>query len=202
MKITVENLKFQNLFHIKKWAISEGSHLLIEGPSGAGKTTLLHLLSGLFLAPDSQIQIGSHSLHKLSDDERSELRKSIFGLVFQKLSLLDHLTALENVMLGTSDISRAQGALQKLGLDSKVGTRTALLSLGEQQRVAVARVLAQQPQIILADEPTSSLDDESAQIVIQALLQAAQNKTLIVVSHDHRLRSAFRQQIAFGDLLK
>lgn len=206
MDIQIENLKFRNIFQLKSWSIPSGQHILVEGPSGSGKTTLLHLISGLFLTPDAKIKIGTHNLQNLSDDERAVLRRDHFGLVFQKLSLLDHLTALENVQLSFFDSTKsrltASEALKKLGLEEKMNSRCSTLSLGEQQRVAVARVISQESDIILADEPTSSLDDESAQIVIHSLVEAARGKTLIVVSHDHRLRSSFQKIVQFKDLVR
>lgn len=154
------------------------------------------------------IHVGDHEITKMTDAERARFRRTNIGLIFQKLNLLSHLTVAENVELALSpNLAPAEGrakrvasALARVKLGDRSGERTAVLSGGEQQRVAVARVLAQAPELILADEPTSSLDDENAAFVIEALKSAAQGKTLLVVSHDDRLHQAFKDVRTLGDL--
>lgn len=195
----------KKLFAVQDWLIPYGKHLLVEGESGSGKTTLLHILAGLFVPEQGAIAVGENRLDKMNDDERCELRKASIGVIFQKLNLIEHLTVLENIQLvrseKTSD-SEIEKVLKKLSLTEKQNELCVGLSLGEQQRVAVARVLAQQPEIILADEPTSSLDEKNAQAVLDSLFDLAKNKTLIVVSHDHRLRSRFSDIKQFEELVR
>lgn len=190
------------LFRIPRFEIPTGRKLLIHGSSGIGKTTLLHLLAGLFPPDEGEVWLGEHALHALDDAARSGLRRRHVGLVFQKLNLLDHLTAAENVRLARRDASpeQVEGALARVGMADKAGQRSAGLSLGEQQRVAVARVLAAAPELLLADEPTSSLDDANTEAVMDALFEAADGRTLVVVSHDHRLAPRFRHTLRFDDL--
>ena len=193
------------LFSIRDLKIPQGSHLLIQGASGRGKTTLLHLIAGLFHPLEGEVQVGDQILGKLNDDARCDLRKSTIGLVFQKLNLIDHMTVEENVRLSLpnpKDQTAIDEALAKVNLIGRNHERCAHMSVGEQQRVAIARVLAQRPQIILADEPTSSLDDVNGQAVLEALKLAAKEKTLIVVSHDHRLTSKFDRVIQFEELIR
>ncbi len=172
--------------------------MLIRGASGKGKTTFLHMLAGLFLPTTGRVRIGSHDLTEMSDADRCALRRQHIGLVFQKLNLLEHLTAAENIILA-SGVSRARAlsSLKVVQMAGRESDRAAWLSVGEQQRVAVARVLAAEPDLLFADEPTSSLDDRNAEFVMSALLDAAKGKTLVVVSHDHRVAPAFRNVMDF-----
>ncbi len=211
MDIHLENIsvslpgRASPLFRMKELAIPFGSKLLIEGASGKGKTTLLHLIAGLLEPTEGNIRIGSHVLSILSQRERSHLRKQHFGIIFQRLNLIEHLTARENVQIGLfgskHKISEADRALDSTGLAGRYLARTSALSLGEQQRVAVARILACQPDIILADEPTSSLDRVNADLVMDSLFAAANGKSLIMVSHDERIRRRFAKVTEFQELL-
>lgn len=124
------------------------------------------------------------------------------SLVFQNLNLLTYLSAEENIELCGASKKIAQECLNKVNLAQKTKCRTQQLSLGEQQRVAVARVLAQQPEIILADEPTSSLDDKNAQQVMSLLMDSSKKTSVIVVSHDHRMANFFDKIISVKDLLR
>lgn len=188
----------RQLFAIPEFNIPFGSHILIQGESGAGKTTLLHLIAGLFVPPEGEVRIGELALSLLSDEKRCDLRRKKIGVIFQKLNLLDHLTCAENVLLSASSY---QQALEHVRLAERAHDRVSYLSLGEQQRVAVARVLAQKPEIILADEPTSSLDEANTEFVMKSLKASAQGRTLIVVSHDHRIAGYFDKVINFKELL-
>lgn len=198
----------RSLFTIRDLKIPHGSHVLIQGASGRGKTTLLHLIAGLFHPQEGKVQIGETDLTGLSDNERCELRHQTIGMVFQKLNLIDHMTVEENIELALKPAAKSDQtktideALKKVNLKGRNNERCAHMSVGEQQRVAIARVLAQEPKIILADEPTSSLDDMNGQAVVEALKSAAENKTLIVVSHDQRLVSQFDRVIKFEELIR
>jgi len=186
----------QALLRINDLNIHPGSRVLIHGPSGAGKTTLLHLIAGLFLPNEGEVAIGGTRLSQLSDGERCEFRRKHFGIIFQSLNLLDHLTCEENILLscgGGSDArASARRALGQVNMQDYDKRYAAHLSIGQRQRVAVARVIASRPLFVLADEPTSSLDDVNCSAVLDALLAVADKRTtLVVVSHDQRIKDRF-----------
>lgn len=190
------------LFAIPRLSIPQGEHLHIHGPSGSGKTTLLHMISGLFVPVQGSVGVGSTRLDHLSDGARAAFRRRHVGVIFQKLNLLEFLTVRENIRLGGADSPHlAQAAIERVGLRDRANDLCSVLSLGEQQRVAVARILALRPDIILADEPTSSLDEDNVRVVIDALIECAQGKTLVVVSHDERLRARLKKTVDFRELV-
>jgi ABC-type lipoprotein export system ATPase subunit len=186
--------------------VAPGERVLIQGASGRGKTTFLHLLAGLFLPASGVIEVGDQRLTTMTDEERCDMRRQKFGIVFQKLNLIEHLTALENVRLalpvGRDSDAIAMAALEDVQLAARAGDRASTMSVGEQQRVAVARVLAARPEIILADEPTSSLDDLNSDFVVKSLFKAAEGRTLIVVSHDARVKKSFDRVVNFTEWAK
>lgn len=189
------------LFAIPRLRIPHGEHLLIHGPSGSGKTTLLHLISGLFVPAEGAVGVGATRLDHLNDGGRANFRRRHVGVIFQKLNLLEFLTVRENIRLGGADSPHLiAAAIERVGLRERADELCSVLSLGEQQRVAVARILALRPDVILADEPTSSLDEENARVVIDALVECAQGKTLLVVSHDERLRARLPKTVDFREL--
>lgn len=210
MKISLNDIKVDlpagggTLFCLPQFEAESGQKILLQGESGRGKTTFLHLMAGLFHPTEGRVQIGEHRLSTLSDEERCQFRRRHVGIIFQKLNLIEYLSPLENVLLcvGESAIDKARKALEAVGLERQSQARSSVLSLGEQQRVAVARVLAADPAIILADEPTSSLDEKNAANVMDLLFQAAQGKTLIVVSHDHRIERKFNSVVQFDQLVR
>ena len=176
--------------------IEGGEVVSIVGPSGSGKTTLLGLLAGLD-APDSgEIQVLGHDLARLSRTEQARLRHRQIGVVFQSFGLVASLTAGENVALpllfaGIPEMERqrrASEALDAVGLPDAATARIDTLSGGERQRVAVARALVHRPAILLADEPTGSLDDANAQVVLGLLIDAVHGTgcSLVLVTHDPR----------------
>lgn len=169
----------------------------IVGPSGAGKSTLLHLIGTLDRPDKGEIIIDDVKIHTLSDDQLSDFRSAHIGFVFQFHHLLPEFTAIENVMLpmliaGQSRIvaqQRAQELLSFLKLDDRVGHKPSELSGGEQQRVAVARALANNPDLILADEPSGNLDTENAQKLHQLFFELRDrfHQTFIIVTHNEEL---------------
>jgi ABC-type lipoprotein export system ATPase subunit len=174
--------------------IDEGSFVVVEGPSGSGKTTLLGLLAGLEPPDAGEITVLGHELSRLSAAERARLRQRRIGIVFQSFGLIASLRAGENVALplalaGVPERerqARAQAALEEVGLGSSSGARIDELSGGERQRVGVARALVIQPAVILADEPTGSLDEENASGVLELLTDAVRRRgaSLVLVTHD------------------
>ena len=174
--------------------IDAGAIVAIEGPSGSGKTTLLGLLAGLE-APDSgEIEVLGHDLSRLTAAERARLRRGRIGIVFQSFGLIASLRADENVALPLALAGvpirerepRARAALEEVGLGSAFGARIDELSGGERQRVGLARALINEPALILADEPTGSLDEENASDVLALLTDAVRRRgaSLVLVTHD------------------
>lgn len=201
MELRLKNIKTP-YFSVSEFHLGPGQKILIQGPSGTGKTTFLHLLAGLYRPTQGDVQWNDQSINTLSESELSSIRRHKISLIFQNLNLLSYLTAEENIELCGVSKKKAEDCLTQVGLAAKFHSRTQQLSLGEQQRVAVARVLALEPELILADEPTSSLDDKNAEQVMSLLLKDFQQKSLIMVSHDHRIEHHFDTILAAKDLLR
>ena len=175
--------------------VAAGESLAIVGASGAGKSTLLGLLAGLDAPSSGQVWLDGQGLSELDEDDRALARAGRVGFVFQSFQLLPGLTAIENVMLPLELAgqrgarSRAQAALESVGLRDRVTHTPNQLSGGEQQRVAIARAFAPQPSVLFADEPTGNLDSTTGKAVADLLFQmnAEQGTTLVMVTHDERL---------------
>lgn len=199
LKVLVKGV-LQPVLALDHCLIPPGEKLIITGQSGTGKTTLLHLFAGLLLPTQGEVLLDGVATARLKDNERTTLRRLSMGLVFQRLNLVEHLTAFENILLsagrGTAAENKAMAALDELSMEHKAGTLVARLSLGEQQRVAVARALVNKPDLLLCDEPTSSLDNVNTQAVAGALLKAhQQGATLVVATHDERLLPLFENRL-------
>lgn len=174
--------------------VQAGTVVAIEGPSGSGKTTLLGLLAGLEVPDAGTLEVMGHELSRLSRTERARLRQGRIGIVFQSFGLIPSLNAGENVALPLALAAvpprdrefRARLALEEVGLGSAYGARIDELSGGERQRVGVARALINEPALILADEPTGSLDEETAGDVLALLTDAVRRRgaSLVLVTHD------------------
>lgn len=172
---------------------------VIVGASGAGKSTLLHILGGLDRPDSGKVIFNDTNIHKLPDDKLTRFRNHNIGFVFQFHHLLPEFTALENVMLpqmikGISEkkaANRAKELLSETSLNDRAGHKPAELSGGEQQRVAVARALANNPDLILADEPTGNLDTQNSLILQEIFinLKSKSNKTFVIVTHNQELLS-------------
>jgi putative ABC transport system ATP-binding protein len=182
-------------------AIEPQGFVAIIGPSGSGKTTLLGLLAGLDRPTRGVVRLDGQDLGSMSEDERARLRADKVGFVFQTFQLIPTLTALENVLVpielrGTQsgngrDENRAKELLERVGLADRMDHYPTQLSGGEQQRVGLARAFASTPKILMADEPTGSLDGETGRTVIQLLeeLNRDTKTTLVLVTHDWALAS-------------
>jgi len=187
--------KKTEILHSLNFEVTKGTSLSITGPSGSGKTTLLGLLAGLDHASAGSIEIDGERMEALSEDQRSFLRLSKMGFVFQNFQLLSNLTALENVMvplelMGLSKPQKkATELLEQVGLGDRLQNYPTQLSGGEQQRVALARAFAHKPTLLMADEPTGNLDGETSKMVEKLLfdLNAEHGTTLVIVTHDHEL---------------
>jgi putative ABC transport system ATP-binding protein len=176
--------------------IARGDFVAIIGPSGSGKSTFLHLMGGMLSPTEGRVRIENDSLYDLTSNERSALRKMKIGFVFQTFNLVPYLTALENVQVplvlaGAGDEDqkrRAESLLGRLGLSDRLDHKPGELSVGQQQRVALARMLANDPALILADEPTGNLDPETADAIMDFLAELnAEGRTIVMVTHDLRL---------------
>ncbi|MGQ0824572.1 MAG: ABC transporter ATP-binding protein [Actinomycetota bacterium] len=185
-----------------------GEFVAVTGPSGSGKTTLLNCLSGLDSVDAGEVVVDGESIHRLSDDERTQRRARTMGFVFQTFDLIPVMTAVENVelplllsgMRAGAARRRAADTLDRVGLGARARHRPGQLSGGEQQRVSVARAVAGEPRIVWADEPTGSLDSESAESVMQLLLGLHERGlTLVVVTHDRGIAAAAPREIAMRD---
>ena len=177
--------------------------LLITGNSGKGKTTLLHLLAGLLRPKKGEILIDEIDISQLSEKNLDQFRGKNIGLILQQSHFIASLTVLENVVLaswlasGKKATEKAEQLLTELDLHSQIHKLPSQLSIGQQQRVSIARALINEPKLLLADEPTSSLDDENAMKVADLLEKLAKNykASLVIVTHDQRLKNKFANQI-------
>jgi putative ABC transport system ATP-binding protein len=179
------------------------------GPSGSGKTTLLSVLGCLLKPQDGRVLVNGKEVTGLREDELTTIRREDIGFVFQAFRLFDSLTALENVVLamevcgqkGQDVRSRAEKCLEDLGMASKRNLKPAEMSGGEKQRVAIARALVREPKILLADEPTASLDSKAGEVIARILHDIAekQQRTVVIVSHDERLRGFAKNIVGLRD---
>lgn len=186
-----------------------GEIVAVVGPSGSGKTTLAHVLGGLITPDSGEVIVGDASVSAYSDKKLSRYRNKTVGFVFQNFSLLSHYNVLENVALPlvpakcppSERRKRALECLRMMGIEAKAEARATDLSGGERQRVAIARALVANPKIIIADEPTGSLDSKRAQeiMTILTLLAHKKNVTVVMVTHDQTLASQADRVIAIRD---
>lgn len=179
-------------------SVARGEAVAIVGPSGSGKSTLLHLIGALDRPDQGRVLLGDLDLGTLDEEARAEVRRSKLGFVFQTHTLLSHLSALGNVLLPTLASGQGRGArdramdlLAEVGLAARAAHRPGQLSVGECQRVAVAQALMGRPELVLADEPTGALDQETAADLVSLLLalRASEGTTLVVVTHDQAVAS-------------
>jgi putative ABC transport system ATP-binding protein len=189
--------------------VSRGEILAIMGPSGSGKSTLLHCLAGILVPDEGEVWFDGERLDTRGDDQRSALRRDRFGFVFQTGQLVPELTAEENValplLLGgdrrAPAVARAREWLGRLGLEGLEQRRSGELSGGQAQRVALARGLVADPEVLFADEPTGSLDSVSGEIVMQLLSAAVRERgtTVVLVTHDARTAAYAGREIIVRD---
>jgi putative ABC transport system ATP-binding protein len=188
--------------------VSRGDYVALVGPSGSGKTTLLSLLGGMLSPNSGKVWCDDVSLYDLPVEGRAQLRREKIGFVFQTFNLVPYLTAAENVQVpmylnGTSpgeQRERALSLLQRMGLGERLEHRPSELSTGQQQRVALARTLANNPSIILADEPTGNLDPESRRVVLEFFDELHRGGcTIVMVTHDAAAAERARQRLRLVD---
>lgn len=178
-------------------SVRSGEFVALVGPSGSGKTTMLAMLAGLLKPSDGQIIIANQDIGRMSESKRTKFRGQYIGFAFQANNLVPYLTAQENVelllrlngKLNRQGRQQARNLLTRLGLEERLKNRPGQLSGGQQQRVAIARALIHEPEVVLADEPTASLDTERAHQVVQTFAELIheQNRAGIMVTHDLRM---------------
>ncbi len=188
--------------------IAPGDFVAVVGPSGSGKSTLLLVLGGMLSPSTGKVHLNGHSLYELSPNQRAELRRQKVGFVFQTFNLVPYLTALENVQIplylagldGPTQKERATALLERVGLGDRLDHKPPELSIGQQQRVALARVLANDPEIILADEPTGNLDSATEKEIMDLLTALnREGRTIILVTHETSVARRARHQIVMKD---
>lgn len=205
--ISTKNLRFSyskdQEFIFPDLYCEAGSTLLITGDSGKGKTTYLHILAGLLQPKSGEIIIDNTDLVSLSEKTTDKFRGKNIGVVFQKSYFIAALTVLENLQMaswlatGKKHTKRAKRLLEQLGIENQAEKLPSQLSIGQQQRVSIARALMNEPKVLLADEPTSSLDDKNAEKVIDLLTSLSQEykAALLIVTHDSRIKEKFINKI-------
>ena len=188
--------------------VRRGEFVAVMGPSGCGKSTLLNLIAGLDVADEGAVSVDSVSLTGMGEDELARMRRRHIGMVFQFFNLLEGMTALENVVMpavvaGTkrrAAETRARDLLDLLGLGDKVKAAPATLSGGQRQRLAIARALANEPTIVLADEPTGALDSEGGEEVLELFRRFhASGQTILMVTHDQPVADAAERIVRMRD---
>lgn len=185
---------------VPAFVLERNQQLALRGASGTGKTTLLHCIAGILAADCGKIELAGQDLAVLQEGARDRLRADTIGYIFQTFNLLQGYTCEENVLLGMSfgpgsDRAFARELLKRVGLGDRLDYRPAQLSVGQQQRVAVARALANRPQLVLADEPTGNLDPANARGAMKLVRELCkENKAaLLLVSHDQAVLGQFEE---------
>lgn len=187
------------ILDIPEFRVAPGEQLALMGRSGCGKTTLLHIIAGISRPDSGLVRIAGVDISRLPEHGRDLFRAGNIGYVFQTFNLLPGFSALENVLLGMSftggrpDEGRARKLLKQVGLEHRLTHKPAMLSVGEQQRVAVARAMANRPKILLADEPTANVDTGHQQQIIDLIRTQSteENVSLILVTHTHEVSEQF-----------
>ncbi len=183
---------------VPTFQLDTAEHMALAGSSGSGKTTLLNLIAGILQADSGTIRVAGEAMTGSGESKRDALRARTIGYIFQTFNLLQGYTAVENVTLGMmfgkgKDLAYAEHLLERVGMQDRMHYRPNALSVGQQQRVAVARALANHPTLVLADEPTGNLDHERAHEALDLIREICteQNAALLLVSHDRAILERF-----------
>ena len=179
------------ILNVPKYSVEAGEQAVLIGPSGGGKTTLLHIIAGITKADAGSVSIGGRNITRMSEAGRDKIRAARIGYVFQTFNLLPAFSALENVVLGMTfgrgkrDSKWARELIERVGLSHRMHSKPTTMSVGEQQRVAVARALANRPKLLLADEPTANVDPKNQDQIVQLIKQCCeeQNIAMVMVTH-------------------
>jgi len=214
VKFTYSNKSKLQVLNLPSWRVDEGENVLLVGSSGSGKSTLLNLLSGILVPDSGQISVAGHALEKLTARQRDRFRATEIGYVAQSFNLIPYLSAIDNIKLAHyfADDSNEQGkelGIEPLLLELNI-TQTQShkpvnqLSIGQQQRVAIARAIVNKPKLLIADEPTSSLDQINRDKFMSILMKTADihNMTLVFVSHDLSLSKQFHRIDSMSEINK
>ncbi len=211
---TTPDGKVAAVLNVDRFDIVDAEHVALLGGSGTGKTTLLHTIAGIVTPDSGSVKIGSTGnmvdVTQLHEADRDVFRGQHIGYIFQTHHLLQGFTAIENVLLGMSFTGRspdkkwARHLLDEVGLSDRIDYQPSKLSVGQQQRVAVARAMANRPQLVLADEPTGALDPTSAQQVLDLIrrLCTEVGASLLMVSHDHEIAKQLARVVDLKELNK
>lgn len=219
MAIELMNVRFhypeqpnQTVLNIPSWSLSAGEQTFVHGPSGGGKSTLLNLLSGLLMPDEGQVEIFGQRLDQMTSRQRDRFRANHIGYVFQQFNLIPYLNAFDNTLLASQFSQRKKtpglhGEIKKLLTalniaESDWHRSTRNLSIGQQQRVAIARALINKPQLLIADEPSSSLDPINREAFMALLMSIVEDNriTLVFVSHDLSLSTYFNRVESLSDI--
>ncbi|MSU23668.1 MAG: ABC transporter ATP-binding protein [Opitutus sp.] len=197
-----------DIVHVPSFTLGPGEQVALRGESGSGKTTLLHLIAGILAADGGRVMIDGAEMTALSEAKRDRLRAEKLGYIFQTFNLLQGYTVLENVVLGMSfgprgaDRAHARETLERVGLGHRLDHFPSQLSTGQQQRVAVARALANRPKLVLADEPTGNLDRKHAGEALTLIREVCREHgaALLLVSHDELVLGQFERRKDFAEI--
>jgi len=203
MLFNLENIqyKYEDKVFLKELSLTIecGNHLLIHGRSGSGKSTLINLMTGLLRAISGSITFENINYNTLTDSDLDVLRSKNFGFIFQRLHLIGHLNVKQNISIAINknNCLCTEELIKDLGLEKLRNKKVSDLSVGEAQRVAVARGVVNNPKVIFADEPTSALDNSNSKKVMDLILSQTKktNSTLIVSTHDERIKNYFSKVI-------
>lgn len=205
--------KSKPTLQIPSLTIQAGEKVFLFGPSGTGKTTLLEVLAGVLVPQSGQVKINGVDLVTMNSRQRDQFRSLNLGYIFQSFNLIPYLSVQENILLPLSLrqnglknesalLKEMDSLIQRLGLESHINDKVMELSVGQQQRVAVARALLAKPQVILADEPTSALDQDHRERFLKVLFDLCkeQGTTLVFVSHDRTIQHLFDRSISLSEI--
>ena len=189
------------ILDIPQLDIAQGEQVVLRGESGGGKTTLLHIISGIVTSDSGSIRLDGTELTEFSESRRDRIRADKMGYVFQTFNLLPAFTALENVRLGTTfarkkmNAERGKELLRKVGLSDRMHYLPSQLSVGQQQRVAVARALANKPRLLLADEPTANVDPSNQKRIIDLIKEVCREESvaILLVTHSDEIANQFER---------
>ena len=197
-----------SILDVPAYQVAAGEQVALIGPSGCGKTTMLHLIAGITKPTSGRVVLDGVELSKYSESARDRIRADKIGYVFQTFNLLPGFNALENVVLGMTfargkrDTARARKLLERVGLSHRISHHPSKMSVGEQQRVAVARALANRPKLLLADEPTANVDPQNQQQIVDLIRKTCQeeNIALILVTHSREVSDQFERIDLLSDV--
>lgn len=203
------NNKQLPIVNVEEWRVGAGERVALLGPSGSGKSTVLHLLSGILKADEGEVAVAGRSLHRMGEAERDRFRSECIGYIMQDFHLIGSLTARQNVELvlnrsvrGAQRSQILRDWFERVGLSDRMDHLPGQLSRGQQQRVAIVRALITLPPVVLADEPTGSLDAETAAETMELLLKLCGDHklTLVTVTHDLPLAEWFPMRIHMNEI--